>query len=137
MPNEVFLSHSDANRAFVDDLAAMLRRHGIPIWYSDINIVGAQMWHDEIGAALARCDWFVLVLSPEAVLSKWVKRELIYSLQQDRFEGHIVPLLYQPCAYDELSWTLSQLQLVDFSQDFHEGCRNLLRIWNIGYAQAG
>jgi len=69
------------------------------------------MWHDEIGRALARCDWFVLVLSPEAVLSNWVKRELIYSLQQDRFEGHIVPLLYQACDYDELSWTLSQLQM--------------------------
>ena len=94
------------------------------------------MWHDEIGRALARCDWFVLVLSPDAVLSTWVKRELIYSLQQDRFEGHIIPLLYQPCAYDELSWTLSQLQMVDFSQDFHEGCRNLLRIWHLGYARA-
>ena len=136
MPNEVFLSHSSADRPFVDDLADVLRRHGIVFWYSDINIVAAQMWHDEIGVALARCDWFLLVLSPDAVLSTWVKRELIYSLEHDRFEGHIVPLLYRPCAYDELSWTLSQLQMVDFSQDFHEGCRNLLRIWDIGYELA-
>ena len=136
MPNEAFLSHSSADRPFVDDLVNVLRRYGISFWYSNINIVGAQMWHDEIGVALARCDWFVVVLSPDAVLSKWVKRELIYSLQQDRFEGHIVPLLYRPCPYDELSWTLSQLQMVDFSQDFHEGCRNLLRIWNIAYVPA-
>lgn len=57
-----------------------MRAHGVPIWYSDAKIVGARMWHDEICAALRRCDWFVLVLSPDA------------------------------------------------------GCRELLRIWGIGYA---
>ena len=92
------------------------------------------MWHDEIGAALGRCDWFVLVLSPDAVDSLWVKRELLYSLQQDRFEGRIAPLLHRTCAYDELSWTLSQLQVIDFRHGFDAGCRNLLRIWGIGYA---
>jgi hypothetical protein len=39
----------------------------------------AQQWHDEIGAALRRCDWFVLVLSPHTVESIWVKRELLFS----------------------------------------------------------
>ena len=108
------------------------------------------MWHDEIGAALRRCDWFVLVLSPDAVDSMWVKRELLYSLQQDRFEGRIAPLLHRACAYDELSWTLSQLhlnnpvlrqapcpatqQVIDFVHSFDVGCRELLRIWGIGYA---
>ena len=92
------------------------------------------MWHDEIGAALRRCDWFVLVLSLDAVDSMWVKRELLYSLQQDRFEGRIAPLLHRACAYDELSWTLSQLQVIDFVHSFDVGCRELLRIWGIGYA---
>ena len=134
MPNEVFLSHSSADREFVDELADILGRHGIPYWYSETNILGAEMWHDEIGAALGRCDWFVLVLSPDAVQSIWVKRELIYSLQQQRFEGRIAPLLHRPCSPDNLSWTLSQIQTVDFTEDFDEGCRNLLRMWNIGFA---
>ena len=65
-------------------LACMLRRHGVPVWYSDVNIRGTQQWHDEIGAGLGRCDWMVLILSPAAVSSMWVKRELLFSLQQDR-----------------------------------------------------
>lgn len=73
MPNEVFLSHSSRDVQFVEELVGALRRHGIPVWYSRTNIRGAQMWHDEIGAALRRCDWFVLVLSPGAVGSPWVK----------------------------------------------------------------
>src|SRR5216683_338990 len=98
-----------------------LRRHGIPVWYSRTNILGAQQWHDEIGAALHRCDWFVLVLSPHAVESIWVKRELLFSLQQNRFEDKIIPLLYQSCAYERLSWTLSLSQMVDFTQTFEQG----------------
>ena len=136
MPKEVFLSHSSADRTFTTALADVLRRHGIPVWYSDTNIRGAQQWHDEIGTALTRCDWLVLVLSPDAVTSKWVKRELLFSLQQDRFDGRIVPILHRPCRHDELSWTLTQLQMVDFQNDFDQGCRKLLRVWGIGYARA-
>ena len=60
MPQEVFLSHASADRAFADRVADVLRRHGIPVWYSPTNILGAQQWHDEIGAALKRCDWWVV-----------------------------------------------------------------------------
>ena len=66
--------------------------------------------------------------------SKWVKRELLFSLQQDRFDGRIAPILYRSCNHDDLSWTLASLQMVDFREDFDQGCRELLRIWGIGYA---
>ena len=133
LPQEIFLSHSDRDRQFVQDLVAVLRHHGLPVWYSRTNIRGAQQWHDEIGAALRRCDWFVLVLSPNAVESIWVKRELLFSLQQDRCENKIVPLLYQDCDYERLSWTLPIFQMIDFTQAFEQGCRNLLRVWGLGY----
>ena len=70
MPTEVFISHSQKDQGFVKWLVGVLRRHQIPVWYSDTEILGAQQWHDEIGKALERCDWFVLVLSPDAVASK-------------------------------------------------------------------
>ena len=132
-PNEVFLSHSSKDRSFVSRLVEVLRRHAIPVWYSETNIKGAQQWHDEIGRALKRCDWLVLVLSPDAVDSKWVKRELLYSLQHDRFEGRIAPLLYRPCSPDDLSWTLSLIQMVDFSRGFDHGCHDLFQVWGLGY----
>jgi hypothetical protein len=77
IPAEVFLSHSSADRLFADAVAAVMRRHGVPVWYSQTDILGAQQWHDEIGAALRRCDWFALVLSPHSVESMWVKRECL------------------------------------------------------------
>jgi hypothetical protein len=133
IPQEVFLSHCSADQPFVDRLVAALRRHGLPVWFSVTNIVGAQQWHDEIGAALRRCDWFLVVMSPAAVNSFWVKRELCYALQQRRFVDRITPILFQSCDYEQLSWTLSALQIVSFEAGFEAGCRTMLRGWGIGY----
>ncbi|MGE0887418.1 MAG: toll/interleukin-1 receptor domain-containing protein [Blastocatellales bacterium] len=133
LPQEVFLSHSEKDRPFSSILAETVRRHGIPVWYSRTNVVGAQQWHDEIGSALKRCDWFIVVLSPHSVTSKWVKRELLFALNDQKYENRIVPLLYQDCDYDQLSWTLSLLQFVSFKDNHEVGYRDLLRIWGLGY----
>src|SRR5689334_18894675 len=106
LPHEVFLSHSSLDHQFATELAGVLRRHGIPVWCSQTNIIGAQQWHDEIGAALRRCDWFALILSPQSIQSMWVKRELSYALTQNRFENRIVPIMYQVCDVEQLSFTL-------------------------------
>ena len=133
LPREVFISHSTEDRAFVDRLAAAITRHGVPVWYSRVNILGAQQWHDQIGAALQRADWFVVVLSQHSVQSMWVKRELLKALEQRRFEERIIPVLLQPCDLEQLSWTLSFFQMIDFTDSLADGLRELLRIWGIGY----
>jgi hypothetical protein len=132
-PTEIFLSHSSIDRPFAAQLGEVLQAHGLPFWFSQRDIVGAQQWHDEIGKALRRCDWFLLILSPAAVASKWVKRELFYALRKDPYEGHIVVIDYQPTDAELLSWTLPDLQWVNFQKDFADGCRDLLRIWGRGY----
>lgn len=124
---EIFLSHAARNRAFVERVADALRERGIRSWYSERHIRGAQQWHDEIGAALRRCDWFVVVLSPEAVTSKWVRRELLYALRDDRYQDRIIPLLHRPCDFEQLSWTLPGFQFVRFTRGFEAGCVELFR----------
>jgi len=133
LPAEVFLSHSNRDRGFATKLAGVLRAHGVPVWYSETNIVGAQQWHDEIGKALGRCDWFVLILSPHSVTSKWIKRELLYALNDARYEDRIIPVVYKACKESRLSWVLPTFQRIDFTGDYHAGCRNLLRTWGLGY----
>jgi hypothetical protein len=132
-PSEVFLSHSSRDRTFASRLAATVRRHGVPVWYSSTNIVGAQQWHDEIGCALQRCDWFVVILSPSSVRSAWVKRELVCALNDRRYTDRIVPLLFRACDPSRLSWTLGGFQTVDFTSGYGRGCRELLRIWGLGF----
>jgi len=135
-PNELFLSYSSLDRAFANAIVDVLRHHGIPVWHSETNLVGGQEWHDQIGDALRRCDWFAVILSPNAADSMWVKRELRFVLRQRRFDEKILPLLYKPCSLERLSWTISSIHLIDFTGDFHTACRALLRTWGIGYKQA-
>jgi TIR domain-containing protein len=129
IPKKLFLSHASADRPFVNKLATFLTGRKIPFWYSRRHLVGAQQWHDEIGKALQSCDWFLVVISPAAVRSKWVKRELMYALNEDRYENRIIPMLYKPCDTEALSWTLASLQRVDFSKNFDQSCHELIKIW--------
>jgi hypothetical protein len=128
-PKKLFISHAKADQKFLEKLVAVLRENDLPLWHSRRHILGAQQWHDEIGAALRSCDWFILILSPAAVRSKWVKNEIVYALQSDRYKSHIVPILTRDCEFEKLSWVLPSIQFVDFSKDFEDGCRNLLKIW--------
>ena len=132
-PTEVFLCHASLDWRFATQIAEILKRHGVPVWHSHTDIPGGGQWHDEIGHALRRCDWFVILLSPNSINSAWVKQELMFALAQDRLTDKIVPVVIRACNYDELSWTLSSRQVVDFTEDFEKGCRALLRIWGIGY----
>jgi hypothetical protein len=68
-PTEVFISHSSKNAKFISRLNGVLAKHNVKSFVSKANIRGAQQWHDEIGTALKRCDWFLLVLSPQSVRS--------------------------------------------------------------------
>lgn len=133
-PSEVFISHSSKNATFVSRLEKTLTGQAIKSFVSKTNIRGAQQWHDEIGAALKRCDWFLLVLSPQSVRSTWVKHELIYALQANQYKERIVPIFYKECDTDLLSWTLSAIEWIDFRRHFGEGCQQLFRIWQLNYS---
>lgn len=132
-PKEVFLCHSSSDGDFANEIAELLRRHNVPVWYGPTNIRGGQHWHDEVGEALERCDWFVILLSPHSIESIWVRRELMFALNENRYDKRIVPVVIRACNHRKLSWTLSLRQLVDFTGDLEAGCRALLRIWGIGY----
>ena len=127
---EVFLSHSSKDRKFVLKLVRFLKKKRIRYWYSAIHITGAKQWHDEIGNSLQRCNWLVVVLTPNSVKSQWVKHELLFALRENRYNGRIIPLLLRRCDYSRLSWTLSGFEFVDFTESFTEGCKQLMRSWN-------
>ncbi len=130
---KLFVSHSDKDREFVVRLTKLLQQHGVGFWYSGKHIAGAKQWHDEIGLALQQCNWFLLVLGPNAVRSEWVKRELLFALNEQRYSNQIMPVLYRKCRYSELSWTLPNLESIDFTGDFGAACHQLLRISKIKF----
>ena len=134
-PKELFLSHSSKNMAIANRIAVTLRNHGVPVWYSPTSIMTAQQWQDQIGKALRRCDWFMVLLSTKSVESTWVKRELQYALGHNQYDDHIMPVIIEPCQFEELSWTLELFQMADFTNDENQAYTQILNAWGIGFDQ--
>lgn len=132
-PKEIFLSHSSQDKEFALQVVEVLRSHGLAVWYAPFNIIGAQQWQDEIGAALERCDWFVIILSPNAATSMWVKREISHAISEPRLVNNIVPLRFVECEVKSLSWVLPQYQTIDFTASLEDGFTQLLRVWGMGF----
>jgi hypothetical protein len=135
VPAELFLSHSHHDRAFTRKIAADLRRHGIRIWFSERNIRGAHRWLTEIGAALERCDWMIVILTPDAVRSHWVSEEVGFALGEKRYRGRVIPLVLKKCEPKKVAWPLANIQNVP-ARPYKDALRQLLAIWGVTYRDA-
>ena len=133
IPKEVFLSHSSENHLVATSVSETIRNHGVPIWYSPTNIIASQPWLEEIGRALRRCDWFMILLSGPAIDSIWVKRELFYALSHNQYNDRIMPVIIEPCNYEELAWPLGSFQIVDFTIDQDIAYTQILRARGLGF----
>jgi tetratricopeptide (TPR) repeat protein len=111
----IFLSHSSADRAACDAFVRDLRGAGADVWYDEHNL-GAGELIDEIQRELRRRPVFVVLLSPDALVSKWVVRECkwAYTLA-DADPSHIIlPVVVRSIEPKDLNATM--LFLSDFKR---------------------
>lgn len=71
----VFVSHSSLDTAFASKLVSDLNAAGAQAWM-DSNDLGPGNFQQRISEALAECEWFLLVLTPSALVSDWVRMEV-------------------------------------------------------------
>ena len=133
LPKEVFLSHSSQNIEIAMEVAGTIQNQGVPLWFSDENILTAQDWLDAIGKALERCDWFMVLLSPASVISRWVRLEYSYAIRHNQYIDHIVPVIIEPCDYEALSWTIGAFQMANLYDNKIAAYTKILRAWGIEF----
>jgi hypothetical protein len=100
----VFVSHSHVDNEFGLRLIADLRRDlgsEDAVWY-DVSggLHGGDAWWRRIVAEITAREVFLVVLSPDAVASKWVEDEIDLAWQQknkSKTGKLIVPVLYRMC----------------------------------------
>src|ERR1700733_3114177 len=105
----IFISHSSKDHQFVDELVELLRTHYLDTWYSPRDIP-AGYWEEQIRAGLEACDWFLVVLSPSGLASSWVRREVELALADPRYKRKIVPILAEPCDWQDVHPFLPRYQ---------------------------
>ena len=104
---QVFISYSRKDLEFVERLASDMQTAGLSVWYDLSGLEGGTQWGTEIQKAIQQSQYFLLVLSPNSLQSKWVQREFLYAENKGL---KVVPLLYLPC---ELPMWLFDLHTID------------------------
>ena len=107
----IFVSHSAKDNDFGAKLVSDLQRaigDNDAIWYDVSGLQGGDEWWDKIVEELTTRDVFIIVLSPNSVVSRWVLRELNTAINEGK---RIVPVLYQPC---KVRADLKTIQIIYF-----------------------
>jgi TIR domain len=121
----VFISYTHTDREFAARLAVDLTRAAVNVWYDQWEVAPGDSIVEKINNALRWNDYLVIVLSPEAIQSRWVAREINSSLLQS-LEGRsvtLIPVLKEQCILPVL---IADLHYADFTQSYDSGFGALL-----------
>src|SRR5882724_12053706 len=94
--NKLFISHSSQDDAFVRDLRAALADHGQDVWIDSRELLAGGLLAPEIKQAIDEASAFAAVVSPAALQSRWVGKEIRYALEVQKQRGRekfpVIPL---------------------------------------------
>lgn len=129
MPS-IFMSHTSIDKPFVEKLAKDLQRLGIKAWYDkwEIKVGESLLWKIEEGIKVN--DYLGIVLSEEAMKSKWVRAELsaAWEKQMEIGKRFILPIYYREC---EIPVLLKDLKYADFRLEYEVGLLDLVKVFGI------
>jgi hypothetical protein len=103
----IFLSHSTHDDATVAALRIALESHGVSVWADSQRLSPGEELTPRIQEAIASAQHFVVLLSPRAIKSPWVHKEvqLAQTVKQSRRDGYkVIPVLYDGVTPGALSW---------------------------------
>jgi len=78
---KLFISHSSQDDGFVRELQQALGDLGQDIWSDVRELRGGDRLSPEIQQAIADASAFAIVVSPDALQSKWIGKELRHALE--------------------------------------------------------
>lgn len=127
-PHQFFISHTHEDAETAQRLANDLRSFGCKIWMAPDSIQPGEKWAEAIGRGLEESGVFLLLLSPEAIASSWVRTETNAAIELNHNgEMRLFPLLLRNCKVPILLRTYQHISLQDgYKQGFS-------RLWQILY----
>ncbi len=122
-PLRVFISYARADSiAFVDRLESDLKGQQFHPWVDRHGLEGGQEWMEIIQEAIDDCLALVVVVTPAAVQSQYVRMEYRYAARHGKL---VIPALHLPTPRTPMD--LDILQWVDFQAGYEEGLRRLVQ----------
>ena len=133
---KVFISHAHSDEHLAQKVAAILQEAGLEVWDAMSEILPGDNWAQEVSNALQESEAMVILLTPDAVRSEWVRREMRwnieYALGEVRFRSRLIPVVAGDpdiLNAEGVPWILRHQKMVDLTQHENEaeGIREVAR----------
>jgi hypothetical protein len=103
-PLKIFISYSQKDETFKDELLAMLaglQRRGIVDAWQDRHIDPGDEWYKSIQEAMDHCDLALLLISADYLASRFIQEEEQPKLLRRRQELQlrVIPIIIRPCTW--------------------------------------
>lgn len=90
---KVFISHSHTDAPLAARVSAALEKSGLEVWDPDREILPGDNWAGEVGRALEESQAMIVLLTPAAVDSPHVGREIEYALGSKNYTNRLIPVI--------------------------------------------
>jgi hypothetical protein len=111
MTKDIFISYSRRDQEFVTRFASDLNAQVAGVWFDQSAIQLGENWHEEIMDGIRECKAFILVLSPDAAESKYVREEVNKALELGKT---IYPVIYRAAKWTgEFESLVKEIQTLD------------------------
>jgi DNA-binding NarL/FixJ family response regulator len=114
----VFFSYAAQDRHLAQQLMVQMPQDEFDVWSVDRDTLPGDNLSLEAGKALERAKALVVLLSPDAVVSKRVLSEIEYALGSESYKGRIVPVIARPVK--NLPWILKRFTIVQAAKGIAE-----------------
>lgn len=95
----IFVSHTSADRKFVERLVSDLSAWGFDLWVSTWEIRAGESITEKVQAGLRESDCLIVVLSRASCKARWVRQEVNSYLfrQISKRKGRVIPVMVEEC----------------------------------------
>ena len=107
---KVFISAPASDAHLALELTAHLEAAGVDAWNQTMQALPGANVSAELGRALDRAEAVIVLVSPAAMKSPWVRREIQFALGEERFQDRLIPVLAKQTPSSAIPWILRKLQ---------------------------
>ena len=109
---KVFITHSHGNRPLVRQVIKTLKQAGLDVWDDEYDTYPSDNWAKVTGEALEQSDAMVVLVTPDALDSVIVHRDIGFALTNKQFAYRVIPVLVGvdlSVAQENFGWIMHHL----------------------------
>ena len=128
---KVFVSHAHTDEPLARKVTDILEQAGLEVWDGTREIMPGDNWAAKVSQALQESQAMIVLLTPDAMRSNWVRSEIQYALGEVRFRKRLIPVVVgnpDELKNEDVPWILWKLKTIRLEHaNEEEGIKEIAR----------